>query len=225
MPAVLLLHGFTGHKLESHRMFVKMARRLAQEGIIALRFDFRGSGDSAGDFADMTVANELSDAEAALAWLQARPEVDPARVGVLGLSLGGAVASLLASRHARELRAVALWSAVADLSLMARHAQADRRLSDGRVDLGGNVVGPAFFTDLSLHDLQAAAHRYSGPVLIVHGTADQSVPPEHARRYQAAFPGPKVLHWVDGADHTYNSFEWEQEVLQVTADWLRDRLA
>ena len=49
-PGALLLHGFTGTKTESHRMFVKLSRRLAEHGIASLRFDFRGSGDSAGEF-------------------------------------------------------------------------------------------------------------------------------------------------------------------------------
>jgi len=43
-PAVVLCHGFTGQRIESHRLFVKMARDLAAHGIAALRFDFRGSG-------------------------------------------------------------------------------------------------------------------------------------------------------------------------------------
>ena len=49
-PAVVFFHGFTGTKVEPHRIFVKTARELAAIGFYALRFDFRGSGDSEGIF-------------------------------------------------------------------------------------------------------------------------------------------------------------------------------
>lgn len=45
-PGVVLFHGFTGNKIEPHRLFVKIARKLASIGINVLRFDFYGSGDS-----------------------------------------------------------------------------------------------------------------------------------------------------------------------------------
>src|SRR5207244_3810038 len=60
-PAALLLHGFTASKTENHRMFVKLSRQLASQGIASLRFDFRGSGDSAGDSEDMTIRSEMAD--------------------------------------------------------------------------------------------------------------------------------------------------------------------
>ncbi|MEM0011325.1 MAG: alpha/beta hydrolase, partial [Candidatus Bathyarchaeia archaeon] len=40
-PAVMMCHGFTGQRMEAHFLFVKTARRLAQNGITVLRFDFR----------------------------------------------------------------------------------------------------------------------------------------------------------------------------------------
>ena len=45
-PTVIFYHGFTGDRVENHFIFVKMARMLAKAGFVAMRFDFRGSGES-----------------------------------------------------------------------------------------------------------------------------------------------------------------------------------
>ena len=225
-PVVVMCHGFTGHKVESHRIFVKTARALAQSGLAALRFDFRGSGDSAGEFDEMTVEGEVRDALAALTF--ARREVGRP-VALLGLSLGGLVATLAAQRDG-DVAALVLWAPVAHPERLARRMG----LKDGgvqplqwqgRYDLGGHLVGRAFVEDLMRHDPLAAARTYRGPALVIHGTADEAVPPEDGEAYLAAFAGPdKTLRRVDGADHTFNRASWEQEVMAATVSWLRTRL-
>ena len=90
-PAIAFFHGFTGTKVEPHRIFVKTARELASIGFYVLRFDFRGSGDSAGDFSEMTISGEISDAIKSIDVLTAMQGVDPERIGILGLSMGGCV--------------------------------------------------------------------------------------------------------------------------------------
>src|SRR5271155_5466123 len=69
---VILCHGFTGNKIESGRLFVQTARALQQAGISALRFDFMGSGDSSGEFNQMTPDTQIQDALDALAWSRRR---------------------------------------------------------------------------------------------------------------------------------------------------------
>ena len=145
LPAVLLCHGFTGTKVESHRIFVKLAQLLEEFQLVTLRFDFRGSGDSEGDFSQMTLEGEISDARAALDYLQTLPEVDPNRLGILGLSMGGAVAATLSGRDQR-ISACALWSAVADFSQTFFSQAASQVIEEGKpdLDLGGNVVSREF---------------------------------------------------------------------------------
>jgi len=54
-PAVLMLHGFKGTRIENHFLFVKLARGLAMGGYFVMRFDFRGSGESEGEFRDISI--------------------------------------------------------------------------------------------------------------------------------------------------------------------------
>ena len=82
LPAVAIFHGFVGSKDQPHQIFVKLAEALAAAGIVALRIDFRGRGDSEGDTVDMTFEGDMADARGALDLLAAQPDVDAARLGL-----------------------------------------------------------------------------------------------------------------------------------------------
>ena len=229
-PAVLVCHGFTGTKVEPHRIFVKTSRELEAAGVASLRVDFRGSGESDGDFEDMTCLSEVSDARAALTYLAGRDEVDAARIGILGLSMGGFVAASLLEGDDRPA-ACALWSAVCDFpSLIMKMATegAGAPLPDGRIDFGGDLVGPGFVPALgALHPLEGV-RGFGGPILIVHGDADEAVPVEHAYQYREAAESrdaETAFHIVAGGDHTYNSHAHEREVLGRTVEFLAGALS
>lgn len=228
-PVVALFHGFTGTRVEPHRIFVKMARELMAHGIAALRFDFRGSGESEGDFVDMTVEGEISDALKSLDFLQAQPELDPDCIGVLGLSLGGLVAAYVAGRGTR-VKSLALWAAlglVEEVTLLDEEHQeaAQQQLAErGFIDRGGNLMGVAFIEGLThMRPLEEVAH-YQGPALIIHGTGDEALSVRNASAYQKAIPERTELHIVEGADHTFDSREWEREVIEATRDWFLETL-
>jgi alpha/beta superfamily hydrolase len=220
---VIMCHGFTGHKAEAHRLFVATARDFCQHGLAALRFDFRGSGDSAGEFQDMTVSREVADASAALDFLASRPEVDRHRLGVLGLSLGGCVAACLAGQDER-VRALVLWAAVARPGPLFDRLSSE--LGDGEVlDMAGWPVGRGLLEDLQHVDPLQRAKQYSGSCLVVHGTADESVPPIHGSDYQRALSGQCRLHHIEGSDHVFSSLTWKSEAIAVSRAFLCESLA
>lgn len=80
----------------SHRTPLVLADYLTRQGIAVLRYDDRGVGASAGNFAAATTEDLARDAEAALRYLRARVEVAPGRVGLIGHSEGGIVAPMVA---------------------------------------------------------------------------------------------------------------------------------
>jgi dienelactone hydrolase len=221
-PAVVLLHGFTGHHVEDHRLFVQMARRLAEAGFAVLRFDFYGSGDSDGDFEEFTVHTELADAVAALDWLAQQPGTDPDRIAILGLSLGGCVAALLAGKDPR-VKAAVFWNAV---------ALPDLHFDDGVIPTegpfagvaGGLRVGPDFLTTFATLDIVGTLRRYTGPGLVIRGTADDHITQVEAERLCAAMAERGTLRLIDGADHTFRRPDWRQEVFDITARWLAEHL-
>jgi dipeptidyl aminopeptidase/acylaminoacyl peptidase len=89
-PAFIVLHGFGGNK-DGHGQKV-VARQFAQWGYVALRIDFRGCGESEGERGRIICLDQVADARNALSYLAARPEVDAARIALVGSSFGAAVA-------------------------------------------------------------------------------------------------------------------------------------
>ena len=104
-PAVLLITGSGAQdrdeSLLGHRPFLVLADYLTRHGIAVLRADDRGVGGSGGNFAAATTADFATDAEAGLAYLQTRPEVDRRKIGRVGHSEGGIIAPMVAARNPR----------------------------------------------------------------------------------------------------------------------------
>ena len=96
-PAFLVLHGFGGNKTSDN--CVRPCRMLTDLGYVTLRFDMRGCGESDGEFGRIICLEQVEDTKAAHAWLSARPEVDPERIGAIGSSFGAAVAVYTAGVH------------------------------------------------------------------------------------------------------------------------------
>lgn len=99
--AVILLHGYSGNRLGV--MF--HAQNLAEAGFGVLMMDLRGHGHSGGQGTFARGGNMIGDTQAMLNYLQKQPEVDPQRIGVLGVSVGGTMA-LQAAARLRQLAAV-----------------------------------------------------------------------------------------------------------------------
>ncbi len=228
-PAVVFLHGFSGNKIEPHRLFVKSARLLVLKGIVSMRFDFRGSGDSEGNFGDMTVSDEVADAARAFDFLSRKTFVDPDRMAFLGLSLGGAVAAC-ATAFRPQVKALALWAPLAQINRLftlptgLSRAQLRDWTKRGKTDYHGNELGINWLKGLDYHDALESAARFKGRVLIVHGGRDRAVPLSQSHLYLKNLGRRARLHVVRGADHTFNKVEWETEVIRKTVHWLKKTL-
>jgi hypothetical protein len=100
-PAALLISGSGGQhrdgSLFGHKPFLVLADHLTRNGIAVLRSDDRGVGQSTGTREGATSADFATDVAAGLAWLRTRPEIDPARVGLIGASEGGIIAPMIAA--------------------------------------------------------------------------------------------------------------------------------
>ena len=109
--AVVLLTGSGAQDRDEaimgHKPFLVLADHLTRSGVAVLRFDDRGVGGSGGNLSNATHETQQRDASAALAWLQAQPEVDPTRVGIVGHSEGANLAILTAAAD-KQVRFIVL---------------------------------------------------------------------------------------------------------------------
>ena len=230
VPVVVFFHGFTGNKVEAHRIFVKTARELEKYRIASLRFDFRGCGDSGGNFHDTTVLGEVEDAKHALNFVCRQPGIDRHRVGVVGLSLGGTVSAYAAGRDHR-IKALAMWAPAADLIEEAQQMRTDKEIKQIRslraVDYYGTLVGRDFINEIPKIKPTKVIENYNGTAIIIHGTKDDSVPLKHSLAYYNILKkkGLNVTrHLIKNSDHVFSSYDWEKQVINKTVKYFNRNL-
>jgi uncharacterized protein len=223
-PGVVFFHGFTGDRMESHWIFVKCARALAQAGIASMRFDFYGSGESDGAFREVTLHSEIADAKSALEFFRKQKGIDAKRLGLCGLSMGGAVAASVAKWA--KANALVLWSALAhpkELRDIAEHAT--RLLPNGNREYSGHEVSTRFLDGVDRVQPVKAIRGFRAPTLIIHPEKDEHLPLHHPEDFYCACGAvikEKVI--IPGADHTYTSIAWENEVIARTTQWFARHL-
>jgi pimeloyl-ACP methyl ester carboxylesterase len=102
-PTVLLVAGSGPHDrdetLAGHKPFLVLADALTRNGFAVFRYDKRGIGASSGDYMAATTEDFAGDAEAAITFLKTRHDLNMKKIGVIGHSEGGLIASILATTN------------------------------------------------------------------------------------------------------------------------------
>lgn len=204
-PAVLHIHGNAGN-VSDHDSF---SRFLTDAGMHVFIFDYRGYGQSESGGL-LRRDNLLRDADAALDALLARPDVDGDRVGVYGVSLGGAFAIPLAAQRP-EVRALVTLSAFSSWTGVA----------NDHVPVLGWLIMPNGWQP---RDFSTGLQ--GRPWLIAHGDADDVVNVRHAHELKSSADGGGVratLSIAHGGDHN-NILRTNPQTRAVIARFFVERL-
>lgn len=170
-PVVLLLNGSGGHVRGE---FKPLSERLLSARIATLEYDKRGSGQSGGARTE-SVPVLAADAEAAVALLRGRADIDPDRVVLVGHSQGGMIAPAVAVRDPR-LRGVVMQVAPALPSEPVVADQVARQIVV-QWPRGGSYAGQrAFIEKLIAIEDDAGARRARLAVMIDAAAASGSIP-------------------------------------------------
>ena len=207
-PAALLLHGYSSRK---EHMSESAGRALLAAGVGSLGVDLPlhgerggqsgGAGLSADEFRNpLLLARRwraaLEECRVALRLLAELPEVDPARLGLVGYSMGAYLGVMVAAREP-SVRALVLAA-------------------------GGDIPTGVPYAPLvrTLVDPIRAVRAYAGrPLLVVHGRHDRTVRPDQAERLFAAAREPKEMLWYDGGHWLTDA------VVKKATKWLAESLS
>lgn len=205
--AIVFCHGFRSDMTGSYE-----GRCLAaiERGYDAVRFDFRGCGDSDGTFAEATLSARIADLEAVLDYF------DPDPVVLFGSSFGGKVAFHRAVGDDRveavATRAPVTYGAFDDLGATVE-AEGEVRFDDGR------RIDARFIDDLERHDFDEVEAGLDCPTAIFHGADDESVGVEDSFRAAENLDADVLLQTYVGEGHRF-SREAEARMREQLFDWL-----
>lgn len=206
-PCVVLSHGLLSSKESSK--YIEIAEALANEGVMSIRFDYHGCGESGGKIEETTLTKRLENLEKVFEFALSHPRVDGKKIGILGSSFGGTTAIVKAARDKR-VRALVIFSTPYALR---------ERLNEVL-----NVSFPHyFFTDFASYHILEAAKSVSF-CLVVHGEKDSVVPPEHAKAIYENLAMPKRLEIIEGADHTFSDASHRRLAIKIALSWFRSLL-
>ena len=198
-PLVIVLHGFTSAKDRPHTIAACEAMREA--GLATLRFDLYGHGESGGAFQKHSLHKWISNTLAMMAWAEQQSFVT--ELWLSGHSQGGLVAALAAGREPVRVQGLILRAPAFMIPHCARAGEMlgvrfdPTHLPERFPTIKGLTLEGDYIRSAQAIRVEEAVDAFSGPVLLLHGEADDVVPrrdvEEAARRYRnctlALLPG------------------------------------
>lgn len=225
MPCMIFCHGFMGNKLGHDFMFVKISRILESIGIISIRFDFAGSGESDGDFLNLTISGEIEDCSAILNYVNSIDYVDKGNINILGFSMGGAVAAVIACNYSNLIKNTILISPAFNMYDIfiskVKGSRLEKFLHTGYIEFETNQIYRSAVEDAFNYNFFDYLKEISGRVLIVHGTEDESVPPLYSEQIKKMLAEKAFLKFVSGADHCYSSVAYFRQLTDSIIDFTK----
>ena len=196
LPAVLLLQGGGCGSVDTPMVPdfgpSGLVRTIAAHGFVTMRVEKSGLGDSQGPpCSEIGYTQELDGYRKALAALKGHPSVDPERVYLLGISLGGVFAPLVASEN--RVRGVVVYGTL--------------------VTPPGGYPGRSdrFFREFASVDVAAAWSAVDARVLVLRGEFDETArEADHvqiAAIVNARHPGTAIHRQLPGLDHGWTRHE------------------
>ena len=220
-PTVCVCHGIpAGIPAPNDRGYAMSAEQICRQGFAVLIFNFRGTGDSSGN---LDILGWTRDLKAAIDYLCTLPEMDKSRLSLLGFSGGAAVSVYVASQDKRVSSVVScagpakftFFTQVDEPQSLIDHFRSIGAIRDDDFPhsaeewLGGfKLVNPIDY-------VAGIAPR---PLLLVHGSEDETVEVSHAYKLYARAGEPKQLIIVDGAGHRLRQ---NDRAMAIVLDWLK----
>ena len=222
LPAVCVCHGIPSGKPPDpgDGGYPRLAERICREGFAVFIFNFRGTGYSGGN---LDMRGWTRDLKAIIDYLVALPEAG--RLSLLGFSAGAAVAVCVAARDSR-VSGVAACACPADFisfveanepQSMIDHFRGIGAIRDNDFPPDAQEWQDGF---KQVNPIEFVAGMAPRPLLLVHGSEDETVDISHAYRLYDSAGEPKRMVIIDGAGHRLRQ---NNGVVTAVLDWLKSR--
>lgn len=234
LPPIIVSHGF----MANQQTVKSYAKQFAKWGYAAYIFDFCGGcvmgGKSDGKTTDMSVLTEKEDLKAVIEYVKERSYVDASRLVLMGCSQGGFVSALAAAELQEQVAKLLLFYPALCIPDDARRgkmmfAEFDPQNIPELIKCGPMKLGRVYPQDVIGMDPFTEIAGYDGPVLIVHGTADDIVDLSYAQRAWETFRDTRKerelsgvachLCTIEGAKHGF-SREADKIAMQAVREFM-----
>lgn len=204
---IFFCHGFGSDKQGSYEERCDLG---VENGLNAVRFDFRGNGESDGDFIDQDLSSRIEDLEAVV------EHFEPDKYVIFGSSFGGKVAF-----HAStdlEPEAIICKAPVTYNDTMEKfRAVVEEKGKFEYID--GKPIDQRFIEDLETYSFSDLHESIECPVAIFHGSADTTVHPENSFRAAQKLETDVMLQKLEAERHRFSD-QAEQKMRKQMFGWL-----
>ena len=206
----------SGYELD----YADLAEWCAWEGFATVIFNFRGTGDSGGNFHHLGWTQDL---DVIISWLREKPHVDLNRIFLIGSSLGAAVA-IYVTAHRDDV--AGLVSFASPSVMLARHQPVEAVEKLRKLGVIRDAWFPESLEEWANESEKISPAKWVGnvaprPLLLLHGDADQVVPAENAHALFDLAGENKELLLLSGVGHR---FRHEAIVMSKSLEWIKGEI-
>lgn len=202
-PLCILIHGFTGHMEEDH---IKAAQKAMNDaGVSVLRVEMYGHGGSDGEFKDHTLYKWVTNALAAVKYAKSLDFVTDLYLS--GHSQGGLLTMLVGGMCPDDFKALLPLSPAWMIPEIAREGNVlgtsfDPKHIPDMITSGSWELSGDYIRVVQTIHVEDEIERFEGPVLIIHGDADETIPFSYAEKAAKLYKNAELVP-IHGDDHCF----------------------
>ena len=227
--AIVFLHGFPANC--KYIVASNMGNYLERLGYLFLCFDFNGTDTSDGKFEDKLMSKEVKDVKYAIDFLSKNYKFN--KLIIIGHSTGAIDAALYSYKDKRVDKLILL-GGVGNLKQAVRYDFSDEDVHDFKTKdyiiyknknhwTYNKKLKRSFYDEFFTLDVLGSLHKFKKPVLIIHGSKDESVPVEKdPQELYSAANEPKKLIIINGADHKFSKLRHGLKVLYYINKFIKN---
>lgn len=236
---LIFVHAADGNRLGPHRMFVELADKLKYCGIVSLRFDMRGCGDSSGKPAGNNITPDIEDLQNAIKFFASKYKLP--KIFLFGISRGANVSIATLAEHSLPVDGAVLLSTPFSSSKAAtkkfssrlkeylykfRNPENLKKLLSGKANLKQILKTLGFALNS-----QKRYHRNSDgfvtrcPLFFIYGSKDPIAADSSAYHNKICekFKIPFKTVEIKNANHSFFHYRWKEQIIEMSKKWLMEQ--